>query len=88
MLYVPLSLELEILPDLSRLVSKYILKLLFLLSKHLDLTLVVLDVVIHATDHILNTKGWLEPAFNDYIKPTSSWFNFVLRLLDAAIELF
>ena len=57
MLYVPLSLELKILSDLSRLVSEYILKLLFFLSKHLDLTLVVLDVVIHATDHILNTKG-------------------------------
>ena len=51
---LPLSFELKVLPDLSRLMCQDVLELLLLLSEHLHLTLVVLNVIVHSTNHVLS----------------------------------
>ena len=51
---LPLSFKLKVLPDLGRLMCKDVLELLLLLSEHLHLTLVVLNVIVHSTNHVLS----------------------------------
>ena len=51
---LPFGFELEVLPDLSGFVGEHVLKLLFLLAKHLHFALRKLNLLVHLADHFLS----------------------------------
>ena len=62
-----MSLNLKVLSDFSRLVSEHVFELLLLLSEHLDITLVVLNVIVDSTNHVFKLiKFGLETALGGH----------------------
>ena len=73
MLHLPFSLELQILPDLSRLVRQDVFKLLLLLSEHLNIALRELDLLVNLTNHLLKAlQLCLETALLGHVVSTGS----------------
>ena len=73
MLNLPFSLELQILPDLSRLVRQDVFKLLLLLSEHLNIALRELDLLVNLTNHLLKAlQLGLETTLLGHVVSTGS----------------
>ena len=73
----------EGLSDLNALVAEHIFELLLLVTEHLDLTLVELDVFVDSPDHFLFTytvshmvtltSSWDSLFFKDPVVPPRDW---------------
>ena len=54
---LPLRLKLESFADLGGLVGQHVLQVLLLLSQHLHVSLVVLDLLVDLADHLLRKQS-------------------------------